>query len=168
MPAFTKELRQQIVQEFAVRHNGQFDPALFLAEVKEKGEAHLAYAWFEWDTNTAALKYQVDQAREFARGLRVKFQVEEIGRDKVMRVREMEAPMVLSPIGGRKDGGGYILVDPGNVDHIAELCREAAMALRAWEDRYQAALAHAGAAKLAIGSALAALDRASPRKEEAA
>jgi len=36
-PGFTKELRQEIVREFAVRHNGQFDARLFFEEVRTKG-----------------------------------------------------------------------------------------------------------------------------------
>ena len=31
----TKATRQKIVREFALRHNGQFNPALFFEEVRE-------------------------------------------------------------------------------------------------------------------------------------
>ncbi|MDF2809310.1 MAG: hypothetical protein K0S56_341 [Microvirga sp.] len=144
MSRFTKERRQEIVREFALRHNGQFNPGLFLDEVREKGVEHPAYEWFEWDRDKAAHAYQVEQARDFARDLRVSFKVEEIGRKGTILVREAPMPMVLSPIGGRRDGGGYVLVDPDDPAHMTEHCRQAALALRAWLTRYQAALIHVG------------------------
>jgi len=76
--------------------------------------------------------------------------------------------MVMSPIAGRSKGGGYILVDVDSKEHMADLCEEAASALRSWAKRYDAALAHAGAASSAINSALKALDGAVKAKEIAA
>lgn len=82
---FTKAVRQEIVREFAIRHNGHFNPALFIAEVEARGEEHPAYSWFEWDQEKAAREYRLDQARDFASGLRVSFTVEEVGRDSRFR-----------------------------------------------------------------------------------
>ena len=144
MSKFTKELRQKIVEEFSRRHNGQYDPALFLKEVREKGKKHPAYEWFEWDQDKAANEHNLWQARCFAKDLRVKFEVQEVGRSGAVSVRATEMPMVISPSGGRKSGGGYVLVDPNDPAHQAEHCHQAAAALRSWLSRYQAALIHAG------------------------
>jgi hypothetical protein len=37
--SFSKSIRQRIVREFAVRHNGQYNPSLFLEEVRQRGPA---------------------------------------------------------------------------------------------------------------------------------
>lgn len=166
--AFTKELRQEIVREFAVRHNGQFDARLFFEEVSTKGQDHPAHGWFEWDKEKAAANWQIEQAREFARGLKVSFEIQEVHRDKSVSVRHVSAPLVMSPMSGRSKGGGYVLVDVESKDHMADLCEEAASSLRSWAKRYEAALAHAGAASTAINSALKALDGAVKAKEIAA
>jgi hypothetical protein len=150
MSKFTKALRQQIVRDFSIRHNGQFNPALFVEEVRKTGPSHPAHEWFEWDAKKAALQYQIEQAREFARDLRVVFTVEEIGRNKAVVVRERVMPLVLSPIDRRDKGGGYVLTDPENPEHMAEHCRQAASALDAWLGRYSAAVDHAGGSAAAI------------------
>jgi hypothetical protein len=143
MAGFTKARRQKIVEDFARRHNGNFNPALFLDEVRRQGESHPAYGWFEWDAAKAAAAYQLEQARDFARDLRVSFKVEEIIAPNQVRIREHPIPMVISPMDGRKRGGGYVLTDPDDPDHIAEHCLQAARTLQQWRDRYSAALAHA-------------------------
>lgn len=141
----SKITRQRIVKEFAVRHNGTYNPTLFLDEVRKTGETHPAYGWFEWDKSKAAQAYQLEQARAFARDLRVTFTVTEVngGRRKV-KVRESAMPLVISPLKGRQDGGGYVLVDPKDDAHLDEHCRQAAVALRAWLGRYTAAVKHVG------------------------
>lgn len=130
MTRFTKELRQQIVEDFSRRHNGQYDPSLFLKEVKEIGESHPAYGWFEWNTEKAVQEYQLWQARSFAKDLRINFTVEEVGRGGAVTVKTSEMPMVISPSAGRKNGGGYVLTDPNDPAHQAEHCHQAAAALR--------------------------------------
>lgn len=144
MARFTKALRQQIVREFAEAHGGVFDPAAFLSEVYSAGEDHPAYEWFEWSDDKAALEYRLDQARDFARGLVVRFEVQEVHRGK-MRIMERSAPLVLSPIDARKSGGGYLVTDPGDPVHMDELRRQAAGSLRWFISRYEAILADVGA-----------------------
>jgi hypothetical protein len=157
---FTKHLRQKIVREFAVRHNGQYDAALFLREVRETGKTHPAYEWFEWDADAAAQAYQLEQARAFARDLRVIFRVEEVVGPHSVRVRETPMPMVLSSLETRHKGGGYKLVDPDDPQHIAEHCRQAARTLVQWIERYQAAIAHAGVKMAAFEVAVGKLEKA--------
>ena len=140
MARFTKALRQKIVRDFTDRHGGTFDPEAFVSEVRAKGEAHPAFDWFEWDNDAAAHQYRVDQAREFVRDLRVSFSVEVVGRRGAITIREVEAPFAFSPLGARRGGGGYILTDPTDEEHLIELRRQAARDLRAWVDRYQSVL----------------------------
>lgn len=160
MTKFTKALRQKIVRDFAIRHNGQFNPTLFVEDVRRTGPSHPAYEWFEWDQKKAALQYQIEQARAFARDLRITFTVEDIGRTRPVTVRTHEMPLVLSPINGRVKGGGYYLTDPGNPEHLAEHCRQAAIALETWLGRYSSAVEHAGGSVSALEEQVALLKRA--------
>lgn len=166
---FTKELRQKIVEEFSRRHNGQYDPSLFLKEVRETGAEHPAFDWFEWDQSKAAQEHNLWQARSFAKDLRVTFTVEEVTRPGSVKVKTESMPMVLSPAAGRSDGGGYVLVDPNDPAHMAEHCHQAATALRSWLKRYSAAVTHAyGSSKMIeqIAESLEAVE--APATEEAA
>jgi len=139
---FTKELRQQIVQEFAERNGGVFDAGAFLSEVNQVGETHPAYEWFEWNDRKAAREHRLDQARSFAQGLRIRFEVETVERGKVTVVSRA-MPLVISPVATRSTGGGYKLADPNDPTHLAELARQAAQQLRWFNERFEAALAFA-------------------------
>lgn len=159
MARFTKELRQEIVREFATRHNGQFDPALFLDEVREKGSGHPAYEWFDWDDALAAHEYRLSQAREFARDLKVSFTVENVSRDRPVTVRHVEMPMVISPVEQRPKGGGYVVTQPEAPSHQREFCRQAASDLRAWLKRYDAAIHYAAVPSAMIEAAAIKLEK---------
>lgn len=163
----SKEKRQEIVEDFARRHNGQYDPKLFLREVKETGDKHPAFNWFEWDDKKAAGEYQLWQARSFAKDLRVNFTVEEVGREGAVTVRSVEAPAVISPVAGRKDGGGYVSFNPDDPEHIAEHCRQAGVALRSWMRRYEAALIHIDGSTKTIERLASALEQSKATAEAA-
>lgn len=165
---FTKALRKQIVEDFASRHGGTFDAGEFLKEVRKAGSKHPAYDWFEWDDDKAANEYRLEQARAFASDLRVKFSVEQIGRNKTISIREVSAPLVMSPISGRSDGGGYLMFDPSDPEMQAELCKEAGNTLKAWAKRYAAALSFAGCDAKIIDSVVGMLEAKSPAISEAA
>lgn len=156
----TKERRQEIVSDFALRHGGAYDPAEFLAEVAAQGSEHPAHGWFEWDGAKAAREYNIWQARVFASGLRVKFTVEEMGRSGKLTVREVEMPMVLSAMDGRKNGGGYFVADHDNPEHMVEHCRQAATSLNSWVERYQSALLFAGVPLAGIEKMVKSLEAA--------
>lgn len=168
MVRFTKKLRQKIVDEFSTRHNGQYNPELFLREVQEKGPEHPAYGWFEWDSNKAAHEHNLWQARSFAKDLRIVFEVEQVGRSGTMTVVQQEMPTVLSPVAGRNGGGGYVLTDPDNPEHMAEHCRQAGTALRSWLKRYSAALMHVDGSIKPVERIAEALERVEAPKEEKA
>jgi len=166
MARYTKELRQQLVREFAERNGGWFDPAAFLIEVQNAGSEHPAYEWFQWDNEKAALEFRLDQARDFARGLVVRFEVEEVYRGK-MRIAERSAPLILSPLGKRRDGGGYFFTDPNSAEHMEELRKQAAQSLRWFISRYEAVLTHVGVGIAPLERIQIALDADMEHKEAA-
>lgn len=166
MARFTKALRQQVVRDFAEQNGGWFDPAVFLAEVQKVGAAHLAYEWFEWDDDKAAEEHRLDQARDFARGLTVRFEVRAVHRG-AMRVVEHSAPLAVSPMGSRRNGGGYYITDPNDPAHMAELCRQAAQSLRWFISRYEGALAYSGVGVSGLQKVQAVLEDTTAEKAAA-
>ena len=168
MARFTKALRQEIIRDFCFRYNAEFDARLFEQEVRETGPSHPAYEWFTWDSDRAAHEHRVWQAREFASGLKVAFTIEEIGRNQSVRVREIEMPFLVSPMDGRRAGGGYYLSDPSSPEQMAEFCRQAAMDGARWLRRYEAAFVHAGASVAVIERQLKLLEAAAPEEREEA
>lgn len=166
MARFTKDLRQQIVREFAEQNGGWFDPAAFVAAVKKAGKKHPAWGWFQWDDDRAAHEFRLDQARDFARGLVVRFEVKTIHRGS-FKIVEQSAPLALSPVGNRREGGGYYLTDPNDPAHMDELCRQAAQSLRWFLSRYSAALAHVGMSATGFERAQAALENNAAHQEAA-
>lgn len=141
---FTKEERQRIIAEFAVRHNGHYNPKLFLDEVRATGEDHPAFGWFTWDEARAAEAHRLWESRVFASGLRVSFSIDEIGRRGAVTVREVMMPFAISPVGTRDKGGGYVVSVPGDDGHMLELCSQALTDLGTWIDRYAGAVMYAG------------------------
>ena len=166
--AFTKELRQKIIEDFAKRRDGVYDPAAFVKEVQRQGERHPAHAWFTWSDEEAASEHRLWQARVFAHGLTVKFKVESVGRSGSIKIIESEMPLVLSPVSGRSEGGGYTLINPHDPTHLAMLAGEGATALRSWLRRYSFALRTAGIPERVIEHAAEALERAAGGKAEEA
>lgn len=168
MSRFTKALRQKIVTDFASRHGGHYDPSAFVEEVRRTGASHLAHSWFEWDASKAAHSYQVNQARDFARDLKVSFKVEVVnGGRRSIQVRETAMPLVLSPLEGRKSGGGYLLVDPDDPAFMHEHVQQAALALRSWLSRYSAALEHVHQSRDTLDAIVTLLESQRPNRAAA-
>jgi hypothetical protein len=157
MARFTKAQRQKIIEDFARQNNGWYDPRAFVQHVRSEGQDHPAYEWFTWDDQAAADAFRLDQARDFARGLVIKFEVQEARPKGKVIVAQREAPFAVSPASTRKSGGGYYLTDPGDSEHMAELRRQAATDLGWWLRRYGAALEAAGGDVKTIEKTLALL-----------
>lgn len=81
------------------------------------------------------------------------------GGKRKMKVRESTMPMALSPLKGRRDGGGYVLVDPKDQSHVDEHCRQAAVGLRAWLSRYADAVKAVGHDVSELDALATALER---------
>lgn len=154
----SKEDRERIVREHAKRNGGKFNPAVFRDEVERAGAEHPAYAWFTWDESEAARKHQIWEARMFAQGIKIQFTIETIGKDRVIEVREMEAPLAISPMEERRHDGGYFVFNPKSKQHQAELCQQAARDLTAWLIRYNFALAHVGMDESSVRTIISRLE----------
>jgi len=55
-----------------------------------------------------------------------------------------EYPAYISPVSGRREGGGYAPFDPRSEVDQAELRRQAAASLAAWLNRYRGAAENIG------------------------
>jgi len=134
--AFTKDTRQRIINEY-LNDTGRnmYIPADFVEYIQERPE-HEAYAFIFGKTDKeAAHQYRVDLARDFARGLRIKVEVQET-KSKVSSVKVREYPSFISPVENRREGGGYQAFDPNSPEMRAELMRQGITSLTAWIERF--------------------------------
>jgi len=142
MSGFPKKERQRIVDEYLqATGRNMFVPGEFVDWLAGQPE-HEAYSWFYGlDDTEAARQYRIDLARRMASGLRlVVSDVEAETRTIVVR----EYPAYISPVSGRREGGGYAPFDPRSEVDQAELRRQAAVSLAAWLNRYRGAAENIG------------------------
>ena len=163
----TKDVRQELVEDFCRRHGGMYDAAVFLEEVRASGPSHPAFSWFEWNDVEAGHAYRLGQARAFVLDLKIRFEIEEIRRGKVS-IRTTEAPLFLSPMASRNEGGGYLWFDPSSPGHMEELSRQAAIDLSRWLRRFESALLSAGGHADHIQATIRLLEAAAAKAGEAA
>lgn len=135
--SFTKRDRQKIIDGYLSESGANmFNAADFIDWLSERPD-HQAYPWFfAKDDQAAAREYRIGLARQMASGLRIVTSVSPVGESKVVHITTNEYPAYISPMSGRNVGGGYERFDPQNAEHIAELQRQGARALRSWLDRY--------------------------------
>lgn len=142
---FTDALREEIIREFASRHGGVYSAPGFAREVlncRKRGKRHRADAHFTASTEEAAFKCWVEEAREFARGIKITY-IEQPPYS-IGQIRIREVPLVISRLGGRPNAEGYKVYDHGYAPHRAELAEEGAAALKAWLGRYACVFGDAG------------------------
>lgn len=121
-----------------------FDPGEFVDWLSERPD-HEAYAWFfAKDDATAAREYRIEMARKMAAGLRITVRVEQPAQGKVVKVSERSYPAFISPVAGRRAGGGYQPFDPNDPASLEELRRQGLVALASWVERYAGAFEAAG------------------------
>jgi hypothetical protein len=68
-----------------------------------------------------------------------------------------EYPAYVSPVSGRKEGGGYAPFDPRSEIDQAELRRQAAASLAAWLNRYRGCAENIGISVAALEEVAVAL-----------
>lgn len=138
MAGFPMKERQAIIDGYlASTGRNMFQPAEFIDWLAEHPD-HPAYEWFyAMDDASAAREYRIDLARKMASGLRITARVQEVQSAAPMRVAVREFPAMVSPMDGRKAGGGYVPFDPQDPALVAELRRQGGQALRAWLARYR-------------------------------
>lgn len=142
MSGFPKSERQRIVDEYLqATGRNMFVPGEFVDWLAGQPQ-HEAYEWFyALDDTAAARQYRIDLARRMASGLRlVVSDVETATQTIVVR----EYPAYISPVSGRREGGGYAPFDPRSEIDQAELRRQAAVSLAAWLNRYRGAAENIG------------------------
>lgn len=144
MAGFPKKERQAILDGYlAATDRNMFHPAEFIDWLADHPDNPAYPLFFGLDDEEAARAHRIQMARHWVSGLRITIRVEEpkaATRAKtvavVPEVREYRVPAMLSPIASRKEGGGYIRVDPDDPDTMRELCLQAARDLDSWLERY--------------------------------
>lgn len=144
MSGFPKKERQRIIDGYlAATGRNMFLPAEFIDWLQSQPE-HEAYEWFYgMGDEAAAREYRIGLARRMASGLRIVVE-EHQAEGKVVQFSTREYPAYLSPVAGRKDGGGYSPFNPNDAELMAELQCQGAQALRSWLERYRGAAEAAG------------------------
>lgn len=139
MGGFPMKKRQAIIDGYLVATGANlFDPAAFIDWLSGQPD-HEAYEWFfAKDDAAAAREYRIGMVRQWANGLRITANVSEAPtQSRPVAVTMREFPSLVSPVGGRKDGGGYQPFHPDDPAMVAELRRQGAQALRTWLARYR-------------------------------
>ena len=137
--AFKKADRQRIIDGYLSETGRNLFVASEFIDWLEGQPDHEAYPWFfGMDDATAARQHRIALARRMASGLRVVASVE-TKEAKVVQITEREYPAYVSPVAGRKHGGGYERFDPSDDAAMAELRRQGSTALRSWLERYRGA-----------------------------
>jgi hypothetical protein len=107
---------------------------------------------------TAAREYRIALARRMASGLRIVAEVSTSPDSaQVVQFSTREYPAYVSPVAGRKDGGGYSPFNPDDPALMAELQCQGAQALMSWLTRYRGAAQAAGVDVSAIEEIATAL-----------
>lgn len=155
MSGFPKKERQRIVDGYLqATGRNMFVPGEFVDWLKDQPD-HEAYPWFYgMDDSEAARQYRIDLARRMASGLRIVVSDTEPETSAIV-VREY--PAYVSPVSGRKDGGGYAPFDPKSEIDQAELRRQAAVSLTAWLNRYRGCAENIGVSVTALEEVAKAL-----------
>lgn len=176
MAAFNRTFRQKVVDEYLNdTGSNHFDPREFLEWLQDKPD-HAVYPIFFGKTDEeAALQYRLMQARQFVNGLRVKITMTpEMASStthiaiKIKEPTPFRLPAFVSPVSGRRQGGGYYQTDVMDEDATTELYRQAAQGLSGWLERYGDVARLAGADVKAIETVLGALTVAGAVEEEGA
>lgn len=142
--AFTKQDRQRIIDAYlSETGKNMFVPGEFIDWLSGQSD-HEAYPWFFTKSDgEAAREYRIGLARQMASGLRITVQPSE-AKGSVVSLTVREYPAYVSPVAGRKAGGGYERFDPEDAAALAELQRQAVVSLNSWLRRYAGAVEESG------------------------
>lgn len=137
--AFTRKDRQRIIDGYLSQTGRNLFVASEFVDWLQGEPEHEAHEWFfGMGDAEAARQHRISMARQMASGLRIKTEVE-VTEAQVVRVKEREFPAYLSPVDGRKHGGGYERFNPESAEAVAELRRQGRTALASWLNRYRGA-----------------------------
>lgn len=150
--AFKKADRQAIIDGYLTETGANmFVPGDFVDWLQGKPD-HEAYEWFFGTGDAdAAREHRILMARRMANGLRIVARVGSVANTGgAVRVEVREFPAFVSPMHGRKAGGGYLAFDPTDTAALAELRQQGITALRGWLARYRGAFEASGVSVTAI------------------
>lgn len=139
MAGFDKKARQKIIDDYLEASGANmFVAAAFVDWLAERPD-HEAYDWFFGAGDAAdAREYRIMKARQMTNDLRIVAPVSAApDTGQVVSIAVREFPAYVSPVAGRKAGGGYLAFDPNDAAAVAELRRQGAVALRGWLARYR-------------------------------
>lgn len=143
--ALTKKDRQRIIDDYLSKSGrNMFVPAEFVDWLQERPEHEAYEAFFGTTDAVAAREYRTQMARKMASGLRIVARQEDARKAAVVSISVREYPAFVSPVAGRKTGGGYEPFDPDNAAQLAELVEQGRASLRGWLARYRGAFEEAG------------------------
>jgi hypothetical protein len=142
---FKKQDRQRIIDDYlAATGRNMFVAGEFIDWLQGHPD-HEAYEWFfGMDDETAAREHRIALARRMASGLRIVVQSQPQQEANVVHITTREYPAFVSPMAGRKDGGGYSPFNPDDAALMAELRVQGAQALTSWLSRYRGAAENYG------------------------
>jgi hypothetical protein len=160
MAGFDRGYRQKVIDEYLSASGANFFvPAEFLEWLRDRPDHRVYSVFFGKSDEDAAHEYRLMLARQFVSGLRFKVTVTPAMASSSphisIQVREpttFRVPAFVSPVAGRKEGGGYYQTDVTETETAAELYRQAAQSLASWLER------HADVARLA-GADIGAVER---------
>ena len=137
-----KQLQQFIDDYLAETGENQFVPSAFVAWLGGKPQHPLHALVFSKTNDEAAFAWRVDYVRRLTSGLRITVKIEETKR-RVTSVVVRQFPAMVSPVAGRRLGGGYSAFDPNDAESVAELVRQGLSALNSWVGRFGDVFDHA-------------------------
>jgi len=159
--AFAKKDRQRILDGYlASTGRNMFIAGEFIDWLSGQPEHEAYELFFGMEDVEAARQHRIDLARRMASGLRIVATVSQApGTGSIVQITTREYPAYVSPMAGRKSGGGYEPFDPESGEAMAELQAQGAQSLRAWLARYRGAAEHAGVDVTPVEEIVAQLSR---------
>jgi hypothetical protein len=145
MAGFSRAKRQAIIDGYLSESGANmFVPGEFIDWLADQPD-HQAYPWFfAKDDAEAAREYRIGLARQMANGMRIMVKVSTApDASTPINVTVREFPAYLSPMAGRRAGGGYSPFDADSAEDMAELRRQGLVSLHSWLRRYRGAFADA-------------------------
>lgn len=144
--AFTKQDRQRIIDAYLSETGKNMFVAGEFIDWLSGQKDHEAYEWFFGTSDfVAAREHRIALARRMASGLRITMKSSEAPeKGSVVSLTVREYPAYVSPMAGRKSGGGYERFDPEDTAALAELQRQAVTSLNSWLRRYEGAISEGG------------------------
>lgn len=139
MAGFPKAERQKIIDDYLNWTGSNLFNATEFIDWLSGQPDHQAYDWFFGTSDEeAAREHRIQMARQMANGLRIVAQISDAPETaNTVSVTTREFPAMVSPVAGRKSGGGYEPFHPDDPAMVAELRRQGAQSLRAWLARYR-------------------------------